>query len=82
MSEPLTMAGIAIVVISNVGIWIDKIKAGRGNGKVDKEQKELCLDHQKRIGGLEAEHRNFETFRKENREDHRKIFDEIHKRKR
>ena len=78
MTEPITFAGIAVLAISNIGIWIDKLKS-RGNGKADKT---LCLDHQKRIGGLEAEHRNFENFRKENRQDHQKIFDEIHKRKR
>jgi len=44
-----------------------------GNGKPNS----LCLKHVEDIAGLKENWKQFETFRKENREDHQKIFDAI-----
>ena len=81
MSEPLTVIGLAAIAVSQVGIWIDKLKANRGNGKADKKQSDLCLNHEGRIGELEAGHKYLVDFKKENHQDHLRIFDALGKKR-
>ena len=79
MSDPITLGGVAILAISNIGIWIDKIKSSRGNGKADKT---LCLEHQNRIAKVEAGQQFLVDFKKENHKEHLQIFTALGKKRR
>jgi len=88
MGEPITWIGIAGLVVSNIAIWIDKIAGARKRNGKNGTNKKLCEDHSKKlddhgtaITGLETHRKNtdekIDLLRKENREDHTKIFDRL-----
>lgn len=86
MDQPETWIGVAVLAVSNVGIWIDKIvsarrrKASCGNGKC-KDIGEQALKIVRIEGKQEAMEKaqeglqdGIKDLRKENREDHQEIF--------
>lgn len=79
MSEPVTWIGIAALAVSNMGMWIDKFMTHRrnGNGKA----KPPCPEHHGRLVKLETEIKGIEVLRRENREDHQRIFDSLEERR-
>jgi hypothetical protein len=88
MAEPVTLGGIAILVISNMALWIEKIGAARRRNGKNGASKKLCEDHTKKldehgtaITELKTHRKNMDDkidlWRKENREDHKSLFDKL-----
>lgn len=57
MAEPITITGLAALLISNIGIWIREWRKGRneksGNGDIKEiKQKTECID--KKVGEIKG----------------------------
>jgi sugar phosphate isomerase/epimerase len=88
MGEPITWIGIAALTVSNIGIWIDKLAGARRRNGKNGANKKLCEDHTAKldehgtaITELKTHRENMDEkidlWRKENREDHKSIFDKL-----
>lgn len=86
--EPTTWIGIAALALTNGGLLIDRfLLTRRYNGRNGKNKK-LCEEHAKKLEAdalaikalethrIEAE-KKIDEWRKENREDHKSIFDKL-----
>jgi len=78
MNEATGWTAVGMAAVSNMALWLKLIMDRRkSNGRNSR----MCLDHEKRITTSEAEIKNmntgFDLMRKENREDHQKIFGKL-----
>jgi len=78
MTEPATWLGLGFLIVSNIGLWIDKIamaKKGKNNGKPP------CEDHRGRLIKLELNEENrdkkIDLFIDHNDKAHEKIFERL-----
>lgn len=82
-AEPTTWIGIAALAVTNAGLLIDRFLLSRRSNGRNGPNKKLCSEHTEAIARLETHRENadkkIDDWRKENREDHKLIFDKLDK---
>jgi hypothetical protein len=81
MSEPITWAAVGMAAVSNAATWLIIWRGKNGSKRPNGENKKMCGDHANRLTIVETNEKNREksidTFIRENREDHQKIFQKL-----
>jgi hypothetical protein len=77
MTEPITLAAVAMAAVSNVATWLVIIKSKNGSKQLNGHEKRPCTEHDKRLALIETNEKNrdkvIDRFMVENREDHQRI---------
>lgn len=77
MTEPATWLGLGFLIVSNIGLWIDKIAMA----KKEKINGKPCQEHGTRLTKLESsdeqKEKKLDQFIEHNDKAHEKIFERL-----